>query len=290
MNLNLPHSSKNKPLEQASCLCLPFVTLAHFAQRALSAIAEFFRNLLYSTCHLNPNRIHSTPPVTQTPEPSTKLKESTPPIPTPPVTQTLEPSTKLKELNSPTSTPPRQIARPPVGQRCLPSDFIDFYKGAINDQGITLAFLLEEADDAYLENKHFWVQWAFPTTAPGVNSSAPLLDQETIGHFRSDPDLQKQLVKIFKRVLCFFGLKLQEETGVIVKGENFAARAPASWLKPNDHNHLRITRILTSLQLLQTPTAPSLSISFFRCLKEIQKENKGCIQNFSYWQEIHPTL
>jgi hypothetical protein len=262
----------NKPTQQSSCLCLPFATLACWAQSCLSNIADFFKNLFCSTRRLESSRITLPPPA----EPMTS------------------PTTEPVTPEQPVITPAIQIPKPLSSQRCLPSHLIDFYQGAINDRGITLTFLLEQADDAFLESYHFWVQWAFPQQHPaGSNPTAPLLDQETINRFRTDPQLQAQLLKMFKRVLCFFGLKLQEEGGAIVKGENFAIRARASWLKPSDHNHLRITRILDSLRLLQPPTN-SLSIPFFTCLKQIQQETapkeQVCASNFSHWKEIHPTI
>jgi hypothetical protein len=169
---------------------------------------------------------------------------------------------------------------------------LDFYNGEPNDQGQTLDYLINRADDQALEFAHGWVQWAFPEfEASSFNLTAPLLTEEIRQSFHRSPNLQEKLLKMFERALKFYGLKMEERTGVVMQGENFLERS-AFWLKSSDHNHLRISRILKSLKALQDPAEQhSWSKSFFRYLKAIQLARHSISEkNFSYWQAIHPNL
>lgn len=191
--------------------------------------------------------------------------------------------------------PPERVTPPPITSsksqaRCPSSDLIRFYKAGLKtDNNFTLSFLLEEANDTWLEVTHFWVQWAFPLKEPsGFTPTAPILDEETIAQFQGDAELQANLLKMFHRALRFFGLTLQE--GTIVESENFAQRS-IRWNRNDDHNHLRLTRILKCLKLLQAPSAPSWSEALFRCLKGIQeKYNKISPADFAYWQAVYPDI
>lgn len=166
---------------------------------------------------------------------------------------------------------------------------MDFYNGiGTNGKGgASLEFLSIEADDQYLEERHDWVQWAFPLeTRSNFNLSAPLLTSEIIQQFHNSPQLQEKLLSIFKRTLSFYGLHLDEINGRVVDGVNFAERSKATWAQKNDHNHLRITRILQSLQLLQAPDQKfSWSKAFFSYLEEYQKQHPDTVssRNFSFW-------
>jgi hypothetical protein len=177
--------------------------------------------------------------------------------------------------------------------RFSPQNILDFYNGAANDRGHALDDLINKKDDQFLENEHGWIQWAFPDSEPSsYHPTAPLLTEVITRAFHSNATLQQKLFSIFKRALRFYGLVIDEKSGVVSKGKNFNERS-AIWLKANDHNHLRISRILRSLKALQAPVpgVASWSESFFRCLKTIQQEGPVInTQNFSYWQAVHPTL
>jgi len=205
----------------------------------------------------------------------------------------------FKSLCSSTRTlTPERITPTPVpapnqdessNTRCPSRDLIRFYKGHCpTDRNISFFFLLDEAGNDWLETNHYWVQWAFPTIEPsGANPTAPILDEETITQFQQDPELQAKLLQIFKRTLRFFGLTLQEDTGAIVEGADFVELS-VRWNESVNHNHLRITRILKCLKLLQAPSsARSWSETLFLCLKGIHKISPA---NFDYWQKVHPHL
>jgi hypothetical protein len=129
------------------------------------------------------------------------------------------------------------------------SRLVEFYRGEARD---TEGRKLEEIwawDNEKLEEVHNFIQWLFPLPEPSnFNPDAPLLSEQDIREFRSDPLLQARLRRSFERILSFLGLALGEG-GKVGEGENFAARVPDVWAYPN-HNWLRITRILRSLTLL----------------------------------------
>ncbi|HYT92398.1 MAG TPA: opioid growth factor receptor-related protein [Gemmataceae bacterium] len=129
------------------------------------------------------------------------------------------------------------------------SRLVNFYRGEAKDtEGRSLGQILAWDDDD-LEAVHDFIQWLFPLPEPSrFNADAPLLTSEDIREFKSNPLLQANLGKSFRRILTFLGLAMTE-SGQVAEGPNFAARVAEVWASPN-HNWLRITRILRSLTLL----------------------------------------
>jgi hypothetical protein len=128
------------------------------------------------------------------------------------------------------------------------SHLLAFYRGDSPDtEGRTLDEILAWSDDDF-EEVHDFIQWLFPLVESSqYNPDAPLLNEEDIAAFRSDPILKANLTKSFARILAFLGFVWSE--GKVVERPNFASRVPDVWAAPN-HNWLRITRILKSLRLL----------------------------------------
>jgi hypothetical protein len=126
---------------------------------------------------------------------------------------------------------------------------IDFYEGAATDhRGRTLPEILNWPDDR-LEDVHDFIQWLFPLPEPSpVNPAAPLLTPDAIAAFHLRAELRDRLRASLERMLRFYGFALQNGPKV-VPAENFRRRA-ANWLRPFNHNHLRITRILKCCALV----------------------------------------
>ena len=86
-----------------------------------------------------------------------------------------------------------------------------------------------------LEYVHDFIQWLFPLqTRSGAQPDAPVLTLSEIAAIRSDPRAAETLRLATERMLRFY-------------------RETDSWLSRQDHNHLRITRIIQSLRLLVGP-------------------------------------
>jgi hypothetical protein len=129
---------------------------------------------------------------------------------------------------------------------------VSFYSGGKDDAGRTLAEILGWSD-YYLEVTHDFIQWLFPTRQPsGVNPSAPLVTDETVAAFQARADLRERLLAALDRMLAFYGLRRQLDAGepeITFDPASYPRRSP-EWLRPDDHNHLRLTRMMQSLSAL----------------------------------------
>ncbi len=85
-------------------------------------------------------------------------------------------------------------------------------------------------DDARLEREHDFIQWLFPLREPSrAVPGSPVLGDAEAEAIRCDALAQAGLLAARARMMRFYALN-------------------KDWLSPYDHNHLRITRILTSLR------------------------------------------
>lgn len=126
-------------------------------------------------------------------------------------------------------------------------DLVKFYRGEAPDYQRRMLRGFWGWDDDLLEEAHDYIQVLFPLPDRSLfNAQAPLLDEATAAVFRTDPTIRANLLRSFRLMLRFYGLRLDEKTVEVVEAENFAARA-REWLRWGDHNHLRITRILKCL-------------------------------------------
>ena len=159
-----------------------------------------------------------------------------------------------------------------------------FYRGeGRDDRGRTLEELLA-FDDEELEETHDYIQWLFPLDVPSsVQPSAPTVDVECQEKFRADPSLGNALRRALERMLDFYGLRIVEHGGKlgIQSGENFARRAEV-WLTPGNHNFLRLTRIMTSLELLGQ-SEPGIALQ--NLLRDLYAEYSLVIgeRTYGYW-------
>jgi hypothetical protein len=167
----------------------------------------------------------------------------------------------------------------------VPSNaLIDFYAGQRPDHRGRLLSEIQSWDFEQLEDIHDFIQWLFPLPEPSpVNPGAPTLDIATIEEFRQRPDLQAALLASFRTMLAFYGFELASETPPkIERGANFAVRS-TNWLNPNNHNHLRITRILRALRLLGLEAHAH---AFFEALDAVYKQmpSKITATSYGFWQ------
>ena len=141
-------------------------------------------------------------------------------------------------------------------------------------------------DAARLESVHDYIQWLFPLPEPSAfNPDAPVLTDATIDAFRADPELRQRLLRSLTLMLDFYGLALEADADGsprIERGRHFAARS-AGWLQPGDHNHLRLTRILTSVRLLGLDDH---SRALYRCLVAIARDHPRAVSatTLDYWR------
>jgi len=164
-------------------------------------------------------------------------------------------------------------------------DIVRFYNGTgTDDRGRTLEEIQDWPDDS-LESVHDFIQWMFPLVERSVaNPDAPTLDPAAISKFRSDSELQQNLFHSFIRMLRFYGLEMKTGHQINVN-PNKKARV-MEWMRPGNHNYLRITRILKSLSLLGLEKDAR---ALFDCLLDIyaaQDAHRPLIpaQTFQFWK------
>ena len=88
-------------------------------------------------------------------------------------------------------------------------------------------------DDAALERTHDFIQWLFPLPEPSrAVPDAPVLSADEMQAVHDSILAQCAMAAATDRMEAFY-------------------RATHGWLRPHDHNHLRITRIIRSLRLLR---------------------------------------
>ena len=141
-------------------------------------------------------------------------------------------------------------------------------------------------DDERLEQVHDYIQWLFPLREPSAfNPGAPVLTRAAIDEFLTNPVLRDRLRRSFERMLRFYGLRAAGAAGTlrVEPSASFASRS-AGWLRPGDHNHLRLTRILTSLRLLGLEEE---SRALAGCLRALAAAHPGAVSQVTleYWRQ-----
>ena len=162
-----------------------------------------------------------------------------------------------------------------------------FYRGEGTDhRGRRLADIQAFGWDE-LERAHDYVQWMFPLFERSrFQPHAPVLDEATAQRFRDDPRARQELRTSLSTMLEFYGLRLMraedELRPRVVCGPDFERRS-AVWLTPMNHNHLRLTRILTSLTVLGEG---ELARALLACLEHIAREHVDSIgeETLVHWR------
>jgi len=163
---------------------------------------------------------------------------------------------------------------------------VEFYRGQRPDAEGRLIDDIWSWDHATLEAVHDYIQWLFPLRhASGVNPDAPLIGPETIAAFEADEALRARLVRSFELMLDFYGLALERDPagGFIVRTSAAFSERSRNWLRPRNHNFLRITRILTCLRTLGLPEHAA---TFFACLAGICDSGARDVvgDSFRFWR------
>lgn len=108
-----------------------------------------------------------------------------------------------------------------------------FLEGRGTDAAGRTVFEVLAFGDAALERSHDFIQWLFPLAEPSrAVPDAPVLTTEEADAIRLSVMAQCALAAATDRMASFY-------------------RSTHDWLMPNDHNHLRITRIIRSLRLVR---------------------------------------
>lgn len=121
-------------------------------------------------------------------------------------------------------------------------------------------------NDSDLEADHYYIQWLFPlkTMSENVWDSPTITDVE-IESAISDETVQMNMQRALERMVRFY-------------------TANDHWLQEQDHNHLRISRMLISLRSM---LGDDVAREFYRMLMEriIEPDAKVSQYNMRYWKE-----
>jgi hypothetical protein len=162
-----------------------------------------------------------------------------------------------------------------------------FYSGERPDSSGRYIEEIWAFTDHQLEYTHDYIQWLFPLgTRSRFNPDAPLLTQQTILAFRRSEFLKSRLKRSIELMLKFYGLQsVESKIGSlkIVKSPEFGSKS-LNWLELQNHNHLRLTRIMTSAGFLGLRY---YSMAMLACLEEIAAEHPEgfSAQTLQIWRD-----
>ena len=158
---------------------------------------------------------------------------------------------------------------------------VDFYLGKATDTAGRTLREIHAWGYQELETVHDYIQWLFPLPEPSqYNPHAPVLDAEQIAKFHTDPELRAQLLASFDKMLGFYGF---ERNNMSIIRSNIWEERSRNWLRPGNHNHLRLTRILRSLSILGLKDQAH---TLYEALNAVFAEKSNAISDttMEYWK------
>lgn len=168
----------------------------------------------------------------------------------------------------------------------MPSPLLRFYRHQGPDHAGRMLAEIWHWPHALLEAHHDFIQWLFPLDTPsGAHPKAPVLSEDDIGHWQHDPMLRMYLRRSFEKLLDFYGFGITNSSGHarIIAASNAAERQRA-WVTPNNHNFLRLTRMMKSLRMLgEAELADALRLA----LEQVAAQHPETIGEgtLGYWRE-----
>lgn len=154
----------------------------------------------------------------------------------------------------------------------------NFYNHLVFDsQGRLLKEIWEWTDDE-LESTHDYIQWLFPLREDSIcQPDSPILTDRDIAV------IDKENVRRSFLVMCdFYGIEYQ---GVTIRTNPHTwIYKHHNWLRPKNHNYLRLTRIIKSLMLFGLEQE-AVTLEMF--LVDLYSKHKDMIgeETLKFWTE-----
>lgn len=166
----------------------------------------------------------------------------------------------------------------------LKHPLLSFYDCTDRDSAGRLLTDVWELSYDELEWEHDFIQWLFPLIQRSqFIPDAPVLTESIIQQFRTNEALQNNLVKSLDVMLRFYGLKRKENK--ISRSKNFSQRSD-EWLYKDNHNHLRLSRIIQSLHILGLEKlAQNLKTELLE-IAEIYGPDRVSLTTKNYWKNL----
>ncbi len=135
-----------------------------------------------------------------------------------------------------------------------------------------------EFDHSKLEYTHNFIQWIFPLDVRSKYHISPILTAQDRLHFSQSDLLKANQQKSLDVMLDFWGMK---RDGLHIVEKDILTKRQYPWLKPYDHNQLRMTRAMRSLMLCNQP---ELAEALQQALLEISaKYGNISPKSLEYW-------
>lgn len=163
-----------------------------------------------------------------------------------------------------------------IRQADTTKSIINFY---LNIEPSVTGYMFEDIiynwDDDTLEKTHDYIQYLFPLQEKSkYNKKDILLTEDDIKIFKTNKKIRENVREALHRMLFFYGI-----SDFVFDGER------KHWMTPNNHNHLRLTRIMKFLQLIGMNID---SIKLFILLCNIHTKIKDSISDETYaiWKDL----
>lgn len=129
-------------------------------------------------------------------------------------------------------------------------DAMDFLSGIATDHRGRDIFEYLEASTETWESMHDMIQWAFPIEVPSdYNPFAPLFNRHLFSIDHSPERLRRSQRMLFRAYCRSIGILAINEDDPNQMKFAFHLETNGYTFPPNNHQHLRITRVITSLRL-----------------------------------------
>jgi len=139
--------------------------------------------------------------------------------------------------------------------------------------------------DADPEYTHDYIQWLLPLKKYSLyNKSAPILSAKTIDAFKKSSDLQDNLLSSFKVMLTFYGFEFSDGIKSSITPSSIFDQKANKWIRNNNHNFLRISRILESLSILGFKAFSHQFLSALLALDKIHTGRFGA-KSIEFWKK-----
>lgn len=135
------------------------------------------------------------------------------------------------------------------------------------------------------DTKHDFIQWMFPNrSASPINPLAPRLEDKHLALYKFSGELRKQVGRSIAKFLRFLGI--EEVGGELVRTGNYE-KGFQYWVCRFDHNHKRISRLLTFLCEIGEREQAEVLLSYLE--RELAAHDLLGIEAVPYWRAIMTT-
>lgn len=173
------------------------------------------------------------------------------------------------------------FASPVISDACANDPWIQFMVFGTKPHGSSLEDILQ-FNRVTFDTHHDFIQWLFPNReASPINPLAPLLCDLHVSAYAELPELRASVEQSFGKFLSFLGLAASEPG--FSRAPDFEQGAQY-WLSPLDHNHRRISRVLTFLCEIGRNEMAVAMLAYFE--DELSQANLSWIEALPYWKAI----